>query len=495
MAGTAALQRLAACLWTLLDWTGAALCHPLVAVLQVAGALALGGLGAGWILATQKRSGEAKRLREERIYGRPRPAQAFDLPAVSVILPVRGVHSHSCSNWTSHLRAEYKGPLEFIFVVDSAKDSAVPELKQLFRDHPDVNASVEISGPATTCSQKIHNQHYGLCRSARDSKYVLFLDDDVQLHPRSIQLLAEVLELDSSKFMATGFPFDIPPVDSGLPVYCIMAFHMPLLIAFSVCQETKFVWGGCMMIRREALDTDAYGILEAWTDGGYSDDLIVAAKCSEHNLRIAAPLTAVFPQRLDAVCSWSSFWNYLRRQMFVLDTYASSQNRRINYSLAAAHFVASCAVALPILEALLRVVLWQIELVLVLTRHVFSGEDASLDWPRAFQLSSCSAQSWGTVAYLVIWLVAHIGFMRMTGAIFDLFRELSPEADVREVDFMHFVRFWAGMVVSNLTLPVCLAYTMLHDRVTWSEVSYVKSGGKVVCKGRETSGREWKLPP
>ena len=72
-------------------------------------------------------------------------------------------------------------------------------------------------------------------------------------------------------------------------------------------------------------------------------------------------------------------------------------------------------ISLWLLSGLIRVILWQIELLLVLTRRVFSGRDASLDWPKAFQLSACPVQSWATVAYAFALLLANLGFTWMTG--------------------------------------------------------------------------------
>nr|GEX35424.1 ceramide glucosyltransferase [Tanacetum cinerariifolium] len=47
-----------------------------------------------------------------------------------------------------------------------------------------------IVGPSTICSQKIHNQLVGVENMHKGSKYVLFLDDDVRLHPGSVGALA-----------------------------------------------------------------------------------------------------------------------------------------------------------------------------------------------------------------------------------------------------------------------------------------------------------------
>lgn len=52
---------------------------------------------------------------------------------------------------------------------------------------------------------------------------------------------------------------------------------------------------------------------QAWEDGGYSDDMSLAAKCNQHGLRIYCPNNAVCMQRLEPHVSFSRYWNYLRR--------------------------------------------------------------------------------------------------------------------------------------------------------------------------------------
>ena len=52
-----------------------------------------------------------------------------------------------------------------------------------------------------------------------------------------------------------------------------------------------------MLFPLKSMAHDSYGIMQAWREGGYSDDLIVAAKCAEHELKILCPSSAVFPQR------------------------------------------------------------------------------------------------------------------------------------------------------------------------------------------------------
>lgn len=65
-----------------------------------------------------------------------------------------------------------------------------------------------------------------------------------------------------------GYPFDVPPQGSGLPTYCALVYHLPLLIGLSAVQRSTFVWGGCAMLRAEELRHDKYDILQVCLASG-----------------------------------------------------------------------------------------------------------------------------------------------------------------------------------------------------------------------------------
>ena len=52
------------------------------------------------------------------------------------------------------------------------------------------------------------------------------------------------------------------PPGAGLPAYATLAYHLPLSIAFTVSRRAPFVWGGCMLLRADALRDDAHGVLK-----------------------------------------------------------------------------------------------------------------------------------------------------------------------------------------------------------------------------------------
>ena len=53
--------------------------------------------------------------------------------------------------------------------------------------------------------------------------------------------------------------------------------------------------------------------MQAWEEGGYSDDMTATSLCGKHGLSICSPPSAVFAQAIDANASAGIHWEYLRR--------------------------------------------------------------------------------------------------------------------------------------------------------------------------------------
>ena len=84
-------------------------------------------------------------------------------------------------------------------------DPAIEVLEELIScDYEAARTRVIVSGASSSCSQKIHNLQRGILKASQDSKYVLCLDDDVQLHPGFLQMAVSHMEADSAAFMLTG---------------------------------------------------------------------------------------------------------------------------------------------------------------------------------------------------------------------------------------------------------------------------------------------------
>lgn len=87
-----------------------------------------------------------------------------------------------------------------------AADSAVAALQQMLssNDNAATKSCIMCSGQSSSCSQKIHNLHHGIMAASKSSKYVLCLDDDIQLPPSFLEMAVTRMEVDPSAFMLTG---------------------------------------------------------------------------------------------------------------------------------------------------------------------------------------------------------------------------------------------------------------------------------------------------
>ncbi|KAF5458966.1 hypothetical protein F2P56_022958, partial [Juglans regia] len=262
-------------------------CSPLAVFVQIQGCLICLTLAIGWAFAAYVRNREINQMKDSVRHGNSfaflyhdvnelEHSKQVNLPGVSVVMPLKGFGEHNLHNWRSQITSLYGGPVEFLFVVESIDDPAYHAVSLLISDFKDeVDAKVIVAGLSTTCSQKIHNQLVGVEKMHNETKYVLFLDDDVRLHPGSIGALTAEMEKNPDIFIQTGYPLDLP--SGSLGSYCIYEYHMPCSMGFATGGKTFFLWGGCMMMHADDFRVDRYGVVSGLRDGGYSDDMTLAA--------------------------------------------------------------------------------------------------------------------------------------------------------------------------------------------------------------------------
>jgi hypothetical protein len=496
------------------------------AALQLLGAAIAALLALLWALSARARRRE---LRRRRFLTKTRAAAAAagapppppPLPAVAAVLPARERRAHSEANWRAALALEYPGPLELLFVVGERSDPAAAGIETLLAERaaapratgapPPRAARLLAAGRAERSSQKIHNLLAGAAAAAPPPggggalhknaaakpaatkpppAYVLFLDDDVRPHAAALADAVAALEADPSLRLASGYPFDLPPPNASFLAYAVLAYHLPLVIPFSLSERVDFVWGGFLLLRGADVAADALGLLAAWREGGYSDDLAAAARATELGLKVAVPRSAVFAQWVEPPPSARAYWNYLRRQLAVLDTYHNAHARRANWALAALHAAASWGFALPALalgaRAALRVVAAALVLVLESPAGGLGGGVAAA---AAVLVSgdgagSSALEAAASAAFAAAWAAAVAALAAMAAAVVALLAELDPPppppAPRRAPPAFHWSRLWAAFVGANALLPLCLAYTFATRHVVWAGIRYERRRGRVV---------------
>ncbi|KAF1862300.1 hypothetical protein Lal_00026826 [Lupinus albus] len=464
-------------------------------------------LALGWALAARVRNREIKQMTDNMKNGNSLSFLCHDinelehsnqvnLPRVTVVMPLKGFGEHNLHNWRSQITSLYGGPVEFLFVVESTEDPAYRAVSRLILEFEDsVDAKIIVAGLSTTCSQKIHNQLVGVQKMHKHSKYVLFLDDDVRVHPGSIGALTREMEKKPEIFIQTGYPLDLP--SGSLGSYCIYEYHMVhnylllfisnlctlqhmlhirLCVLFSICFDIKPIalfnglchwWKDILPVGRMHADDfrqDRYGLVSGLKNGGYSDDMTLAAIAGAHKRLISSPPVAVFPHPLASDLNFGRYWNYLRKQTFVLESYITNVNWLMNRALFAFHSWASWGFVTPYFMALIHVV-------------------AALRFynqPYSFEESPYTSVGLVLVTILAVCtLVELLSMWNLTRIEVQLCNMLSPEAPQLSLASFNWCLVFVAMLVDNFLYPISAVRSHFSQCINWSGIRYYLKDGKI----------------
>ncbi|KAL9224545.1 hypothetical protein vseg_000569 [Gypsophila vaccaria] len=444
---------------------------PFAIFVQIQGCMICLILAFGWACAAYVRNREIKQMKTAMKSGNSlsflyhdvnelEHSKQANLPRVTVVMPLKGFGEHNLHNWRTQITSLYGGPVEFLFVLESAEDPAYPAVSRLLKDfQDDIDAKIILAGYSTTCSQKIHNQLVGAEKMHKDSKYILFLDDDVRLHPGTIGALTAEMEKNPEIFIQTGYPLDLP--SGSLGSYCIYEYHMPCSMGFATGGQTFFLWGGCMMMHADDFRNDNYSVVSGLRDGGYSDDMTLAAIAGAHKKLITSPPVAVFPHPLASDLNFSRYWNYLRKQTFVLESYVSKVNWIMNRALFTTHCYLSWGFVAPYVMAVIHVA--------AAVRMCLSGQEEALNSKGLLLvgfLATCT-----TIELLSMWNLTRIEV--------HLCNMLSPEAPPLSLATYNWCLVFVAMLVDNFLYTISAFRSHFSLSINWSGIRYYLKNGKI----------------
>ncbi|CAA3022104.1 Ceramide glucosyltransferase [Olea europaea subsp. europaea] len=451
-----------------------ACCCPLAIFIQIQGFFICLVLALGWALAAYVRRREIRQMKDSMKHGNTfaflyhdinalEHSSQVNLPRVTVVMPLKGFGEHNLHNWRTQITSLYGGPLEFLFVVDSIEDPAYHAVSRLLADFKDdVDARIVVAGMSATCSQKIHNQLVGVENMHKDTKYVFFLDDDVRLHPGSIGALTAEMEKNPDIFIQTGYPLDLP--SGSLGSYCIYEYHMPCSMGFATGGKTFFLWGGCMMMHADDFRNDRHGVVSELRDGGYSDDMTLAAIAGAHKRLITSPPVAVFPHPLATDLNFGRYWNYLRKQTFVLESYTTQVNWIMNRALFSVHCYFSWGFVMPYIMAGIHVA----------AALKFYSKGNSLG---ETEFPACGLKLVGCL--VVCTIIELLSMWNLTRIEVKLCNLLSPEAPPLSLASYNWCLVFIAMLVDNFLYPISAVRSHFSQSINWSGIRYHLKNGKI----------------
>ena len=238
-------------------------------------------------------------------------------PGCVLIIPCKGLDETFDANIKSFLSQDYQ-PYHLWFVVQDTSDPAhsrLLELKTHFAETSQAQSvKVLVAGPASSCSQKLHNLLFAYRQIPACTDVLIFADSDACAG--SDWLAHIVYPLRQDKAGASGGYRCFVPQQNNSATIALSAINA------KICQllgNTRFnlAWGGSMAIRVGTFQE--LGIDKIW-ENALSDDLALSAAIRKKRLKMVFVPSCMIASY--EVTTWPNLWEFARRQFIITRIYA-----------------------------------------------------------------------------------------------------------------------------------------------------------------------------
>lgn len=219
-----------------------------------------------------------------------------------------------------------------------------------------------------------------------------------------------------------------------------------------------------MMMHADDFRNDRHGIVSELRDGGYSDDMTLAAIAGAHKRLITSPPVAVFPHPLATDLNFGRYWNYLRKQTFVLESYATQVNWIMNRALFSVHCYLSWGFVMPYIMA-------GIYVAAALKFYSKGNSLGETDFPAyGLKLVGC---------LVVCTIIELLSMWNLTRIEVKLCNLLSPEAPPLSLASYNWCLVFIAMLVDNFLYPISAVRSHFSQSINWSGIRYHLKNGKI----------------
>jgi hypothetical protein len=112
---------------------------------------------------------------------------------------------------------------------------------------------------------------------------------------------------------------------------CLLTYRLHNLWSF-ITDRPILCWGGCWIALLSIFRSNFGNLVDCCLDGGYSDGTIVSCIAQANGFVCAHPPMAIFPNACDPRIPMHRYWDFVKRQFFVTDTYSTPYNRSVVHS-------------------------------------------------------------------------------------------------------------------------------------------------------------------
>ncbi|KAL0918829.1 hypothetical protein M5K25_010870 [Dendrobium thyrsiflorum] len=182
-----------------------------------------------------------------------------------------------------------------------------------------------------------------------------------------------------------------------------------------------------------------------------------------HKKLIFSPPVAVFPHPLQSDLTFPRYWNYLRKQTFVLESYIDNVNWMMNRALFSSHIYLSWSFVVPYFMAMI---------------HIGAALRAPYSkYPVTENTSSYGLSLSGCLAVCTI--VELLAMWNLTKVEVQLCNMLSPEGPRVSLRSYNWGLVFVAMLVDNFLYPISSMRSHFSQTINWSGIRYHLKRGKV----------------
>ena len=216
-----------------------------------------------------------------RFFNRPEQAPRDFTPPVSVLKPVQGLDLDAYENYSSFCRQNYP-QYEIVFGVSSEQDPAVPEIRKLIADFPQIPIRLVVVREGHGSNDKVSK----LCGLAPAARYELLIvsDGDIRVGPdylRTVVAPFRGAQVGAVTSLYAGIPSR--SLWSKLEAVNLSTDFMPSVLLARQVEGVRFALGATMAVRRKALEE--IGGFEALADVA-ADDHYLGRQIAAHGHQV-----------------------------------------------------------------------------------------------------------------------------------------------------------------------------------------------------------------
>jgi ceramide glucosyltransferase len=239
------------------------------------------------------------------IVSSPRPEQATNAPAVTILKPLHGDEAGLYQNLVSFCEQDYPGPVQIVFGVESPNDAAIAVVERLRAAYPGKAIALVIDEHVMGSNPKIANLINMQTSIAHD--VVVMADSDIRVQRDYLSHLVGALERFGGAVTCPYYGISTGSLWSRLAQLTVDSHFLPGVVVGARLKLAQPCLGSTIALRRQSLT--AIGGFEPLADC-LADDYVLGELMQKHG----EPVT-VLPFAVGHVCSESSFAELWRHEL------------------------------------------------------------------------------------------------------------------------------------------------------------------------------------